>query len=66
MEDEFISGSDLASRYQRCRRTLDRWINKRRFPSPVLSGPGVSSLWRKSEVEQWEAEHMASKVRKAG
>lgn len=54
---KFLSGADLALRYRRTRRTIDRWIADSEFPAPALTGPGVTSLWHTSDVEAWEAEY---------
>lgn len=54
----YMSGSDLATRFHRCRRTIDRWVKDKefKFPAPVMSGRGRPALWRRTDVEQWEAE----------
>ncbi|MCY1286648.1 hypothetical protein D9M71_352090 [compost metagenome] len=55
MQKKFITAKELMARYQRSRRTIDRWVAENGFPKPALAGQGVTCMWRVEEVEAWEA-----------
>lgn len=57
---KYLSGSDLAARFHRSRRTIDRWVEENGFPKPALAGRGVPTLWHASDVEKWEAVYLTA------
>lgn len=56
--EKYLSTAELAARYRRTKRTIERWVEARGFPRPALAGRGYGSLWLRTDVERWEAEEM--------
>ncbi len=56
---KYISTPELAARYRRSKRTIERWITSRSFPRPALAHRGAGSLWLLEDVERWEKDEMA-------
>lgn len=51
----YFTAEELAQRFHRTTRTIRRWQDSRGFPAPFISGRGTKGLWRREEVEAWEA-----------
>ncbi len=56
---KYISTPELADRFRRSKRTIERWVGSRGFPKPALASRGAGSLWLLADVERWERDEIA-------
>ena len=56
--DEYLTAPQLDRRYNKCRKTIDRWIEQGILPRPVV----INGRWHwlRSELEQHERERIAA------
>lgn len=55
VQHEWLSDVQVAARFSVCRQTVWRWVQLKRFPSPVRVGQRAQR-WRLSDIEQHERE----------
>ena len=61
MHPQYVSTSELCSRYGRSRDTLLRWQKEKGFPKPVIQGGHVAeSRWREADIQAWEEKQVAA------
>jgi predicted DNA-binding transcriptional regulator AlpA len=55
-QQEFLRSDDLAARYGCSKRTIYRWmtLEKKPFPRPTIDRVGMSPLWARHAVIEWE------------
>lgn len=57
MDKPFLELKDLVIRYDRSKRTLNRWMNNKEnpFPPPDIRQSGMGCLWRRQTILDWES-----------